>query len=129
MVRLPTLILAVAAAGTLGFIGGAFTAAKRGWGAPLVSVVVENRTTSNVSLINLHHAGCGEINSLSVQNLQPGRTHTFRFLVCGEGGYKLDAMLENKMVLSSSAYVESGHKVVEVIEPLRIRSQTQAHPF
>ena len=84
---------------------------------------------STVSLVNLHQAGCGEINSLSVQNLQPGRTHTFRFVVCGEGGYKLDAMLENKMVLSSSAYVESGYQVTEFIEPLRIRSQTQAHPL
>lgn len=129
MGRLPTLILAAAAAGILGFIGGAVTAAKRGWGSPLVSVVVENRTTTPVSVVYLHHASCGAIQSLSMQNLLPGRTHTFRFLVCGEGGYKLDAMLENKMVLSSSAYVESGYKVVELIEPLRIRSQTRAHPL
>lgn len=33
------------------------------------------------------------------------------------------------MVLSSEAYVESGYRVVEAIEPLRIRSEARAHPF
>ena len=126
---LSKITVAATAAGAIGFVGGAVTSAIRGWGSPLVSVVVDNRTTSPVSLVNLHLSGCGGTSTLSVRDLQPGRTHTFRFLVCGEGGYKLDAMLENKMVLSSEAYVESGSRAVETIEPLRIRSETRAYPL
>lgn len=126
---LSKIAIAATAAGALGFVGGAVTSALRGWGSPLVSVVVENRTAAPVSLVNLQLSSCGGISTLSVRDLQPGRTHAFRFLVCGEAGYKLDAMLENKMVLSSEAYVESGYRVVESIEPLHIRSETHAHPL
>lgn len=126
---LSKIAVAASAAGALGFVGGAVTSTMRGWGSPLVSVVVENRTTAPVSLVNLQLSGCGGTSTLSVRDLQPGRTHTFRFMVCGEAGYKLEAMLENQMVLSSEAYVESGYRVVESIEPLRIRSETHAHPL
>lgn len=129
MVRFSASSLLVVLAGVIGFVGGAAISAKRGWGSPLVSVVVENRTTTRVSVISLQYSSCGAISSLSAQGLQPGQTHTFRFVVCGEGGYRLDAVLENKMVLSSAAYVESGYKVVESIEGLRIQSRTQTSPF
>ena len=126
MPSLPKIAIIVAAA-ALGFIGGAITSAHRGWGSSLVSVVVENRTTLPATSVNLNLSSCGAASLLSVQNLRPGQSHTFRFDVCGEGGYKLDVMLENKTALSSAAYVENGYKVTELIEPLRIRSETQTY--
>jgi hypothetical protein len=122
-------LLVIAAGLVLGFAAGTVTAVRRGWGSPVVSVVVENRTTELLSLVHLQHAGCGGTSSLSVRDLAPGGTHTFRFLVCGEGGYKLDALFENRTVLSSGAYVENGYEVREVIEPRRIASTTRALPL
>lgn len=129
MTTLFKIATAAAIAGTLGFAGGAVTAVVRGWGSPLVEVVVENQSGSMIRLVNLQLSSCGGTSSLSMQSLAPGRTHTFRFSVCGEGGYTIDALLENKMVLSSDAYVESGYRIVEHIEPDRIRSFSQVHHF
>ncbi len=129
MSRLRKLAFVVAIAAAFGFVVGAVTSAMRGWGSPLVSVVVENHTSTAVGLVNLHISSCGATSSLSARNIQPGTSHTFRFLVCGEGGYKLDAMLERNMVLSSGAYVESGYKVIESIGPFQIKSKYKNFPL
>lgn len=125
MSTLPKIAVTASVAALLGFVGGAVTSAVRGWGSPLVEVVVENETTSVIRLVSLQLSSCGATSSLAVQDLAPGRAHTFRFFVCGEGGYTLDAMLENKMVLSSGEYVESGYRVVESVGAFRIRSDVK----
>ena len=126
---LSKIAMAASAAALVGFVGGAVTSAMRGWGSPAVEVVVENETTSVIRFVNLQLSSCGATSSLSAQDLAPGHAHTFRFFVCGEGGYTLDAMLENKMVLSSGEYVESGYRVVESVGPFRIRSDIKTRYF
>ena len=107
---------------SIAFSVGALTAIKRGWGSPLVSVSVENTTPLPIRRITLSYSSCGATNTLTAQNLEPGRDHFFQFMVCGEGGYKVEAALNDGRVLSSGAYVERGYTTIEKIEPTRIKS-------
>ena len=108
------------------FVAGAFTAVVRGWGSPLVSVVVQNDATAEVRSVTLSVTSCGSTSKLAVAALAPSQRHTFRFPVCGEGGYELEAALADGRTLKSQAYVESGYSVSEHVEPSRIRSQARA---
>jgi hypothetical protein len=99
---------------------------SRGWGSPLVFVTVHNETAAEVRSVVLDITSCGKSDSLSVPTLPPGRTHTFRFLVCGEGGYQLIAIGSDGKQRKSAAYVESGYTVDEYISQSSIRSITQA---
>jgi hypothetical protein len=124
--RFSLIVLAGTALG-IAFATGAVTAVKRGWGSPLVSVYVENNTKSQVRLVTLTYSSCGATHVLTTQNLSPGKDHTFKFPICGEGGYKIEAALDEGRILSSGAYVESGYATRETIEPTRIRSEYQIY--
>lgn len=121
----PALLVGIAL--IIAFAIGAWTAAQRGWGSPLVEVSVENTGESPVKLITLSYTSCGATNVLTAQNISSGKGHTFNFLVCGEGGYTLEATLNDGRVLSSGAYVESGYATREQIEPTRIRTSYRTY--
>jgi hypothetical protein len=108
-----------------GFAAGALTAIVRDWGSPIVSVTVQNNTVGDVRLVALNVTSCGTTSKLSASALAPGQAHTFRFSVCGEGGYELEAILPEGKMLKEEAYVESGYSVNTHIEQSRIRSHTE----
>lgn len=111
----------------IAFASGAFTAVKRGWGSPLVSVSVENETKLPVGPITLSYSSCGVTNELTAQRLAPGSDHIFNFIVCGEGGYEVSATLNDGRILSSGAYVESGYATRERIESTGIHSSYRSY--
>jgi len=101
----------------------ACTAVVREWGSPLVFVSVENDTSSRLRSITLTYDTCGSMRSLSAKELPSGKTYTFKFPVCGEGGTKVTAELQDGSILvSRGAYVESGYSVSERVEQTGIRS-------
>lgn len=120
---LTTLALAIA------FSAGACAAIERGWGSPLVQVIVQNRTAGLLTSIRLSHTSCGTTTSLSGGALAAGEERVFRFLVCGEGGYELEAALPGGAVLKSGNYVERGYRVVDKVEASRIFSETSFFPL
>lgn len=111
----------------MAFAAGALLASHRGWGSALVSVSVENSTPSSIKRISLSHMSCRAIGTLTTQNLGPGKAHLFRFAICGEGGYKLEAALDDARVLTSGAYVERGYSTIEKIESTRIESSYRSY--
>ncbi len=111
----------------IAFASGAFTAIKRGWGSPMVSVSIKNDTKLPVGPIALRYSSCGVTNALTAQRLAPGSDHTFYFMVCGESGYEVSATLNDGSILSSGAYVESGYATWEQIEPTEIRSSYRSY--
>ena len=112
----------------IAFAAGATTAVMREWGSPLVFVTVENVTASPLSSVTLIYSTCGSKSSLSTQDLPPGETHTFRFLVCGEGGYGVVAVLpDGSSLVSSGGYVESGYSAFERVEKAKIWSDIKMY--
>lgn len=111
---------------SISFIAGALTASKRGWGSPLVTVAVHNNTSAPLRAVNLRYGSCASEGTAfrSGKPLAVGESRKFQFLVCGEGEYTVEAVLENGSQLSSSTYVESGYTSNEYIEPNRIRSES-----
>jgi hypothetical protein len=112
------------------FVGGAITAIVRDWGSPLVSVSVENKTSGEIRFVNLNYSSCGAKNTITTQALSPGKVHVFRIFVCGEGGYQVQAVLQDGKTLESvSGYVESGYSSAEIVEPTGIRSIVKPYSF
>lgn len=74
---------------------------------------------------------CGQSGSAfrSGELLDPGASRTFQFLVCGEGSYAVDAVLESGRTLTSGAYVERGYRSENIVENERIRPQLKAYPW
>jgi hypothetical protein len=105
------------------FAAGVLTAIQRGWGSKLVEVSVENRTSAQVHLVKLSYASCGATGLLQLQELASGTNHVFKFLVCGEGGYVVEATLSDGRILKSGAYVESGYATIEQIDATQIQSK------
>jgi hypothetical protein len=108
------------------FIAGAITAVVRGWGSPLVSVSVGNNTSDELRFVTVSYSTCNSKNTLTLQRLPPGKVHTFRFPVCGEGGFRIEAVLnDGRTVVSAEDYVESGYSSNALVEPTGIRSETR----
>jgi hypothetical protein len=130
---MPRPLVTVVLVGTVAvgmFAAGAITAAVRGWGSPLVSVAVRNDTSRELRQVDLHYSTCGGASTISVRALAPATTHTFTFLVCGEGGYALAAIDQNgKPLASAQGYVESGYRINAYVEPAAIRSETATYRF
>jgi hypothetical protein len=110
------------------FAAGAFTAIMRGWGSPLVFVSVQNNTSADIRFVNLNYSSCGARNTLTIQKLPPGKAHVFQFPVCGEGGYQVEAVLQDgKTLTSSESYVERGYSSGELVGPNGIRSELRTY--
>ncbi len=110
------------------FAAGAVTAMMREWGSPLVFVTISNDTASTISSVTLTYSTCGSTSSLSTRDLPIGKTHTFKFPVCGEGGYGIIAVLQGgKTLLSPGGYVECGYSATEHIEQNTIRSDIRMY--
>jgi hypothetical protein len=110
------------------FIAGAITAAVRGWGSPLVSVSVRNNTSGELQSVSVNYSTCNAKNALTHLRLPPGKAHTFRFPVCGEGGFQVQAVLhDGSTVASAEDYVESGYSSSAFVETTRIRSETHTY--
>ena len=108
------------------FIAGAVTAVVREWGSSLVFVTVENETEHPLGSVTVTYSTCGSQTAVSVPQLPAGEKHTFKFSVCGEGGYRTRAELQNgATLLSSGGYVESGYNANEYVEQTRIRSEVR----
>jgi hypothetical protein len=110
------------------FVAIACTAVVREWGSPLVFVSVENDTSSRLRSVTLTYETCELEKSLTIQELPSGKTYTFKFPVCGEGGTKVTAELQDgSMLVSRGAYVESGWSVSEQVEQTGIRSNIRRY--
>jgi len=108
------------------FIAGAVTAVVREWGSSLVFVTVENETEHPLGSVTVTYSTCGSQTAVSVPQLPAGEKHTFKFSVCGEGGYRTSAELQNgRTLVSSGGYVESGYNANEYVEQTRIRSEVR----
>lgn len=107
------------------FFAGAFTAATRGWGSPLVTVVVHNSTASPLRSVEVRYTTCSETRSLHAasSDIAPGESSVVRFLVCGEGGYTMEVVLADGSKLTSGGYVEAGYYTNMYVEPKRVRSE------
>ncbi|MFL6626122.1 MAG: hypothetical protein ACJ8G1_06725 [Vitreoscilla sp.] len=98
----------------VGFAAGAATAVIRGWGDRDVHVDVVNESGLRVTSLALDVESCGARNALSRGALEPGDRATFRFMICGEGGYQLRARLEGGAELrGQGAHVESGDRATQ----------------
>jgi len=113
-----------------GFLAGAVVAISRQWGSPLVTVVVQNHASKPLRAVSLGYGSCGQAGTAfrSGEPLGPGESRMFQFLVCGEGSYTVDAVLDSGQTLTASAYVERGYHAENVVENERIRSQTTLYP-
>ena len=111
----------------VGFAAGAATAVIRGWGDGDVHVDVVNDSGQRVTSLALDVQSCGARNALSRGALEPGDRATFRFMVCGEGGYELRARLENGTELRGhGGYVESGYRATQRVRRSDIVSTVPA---
>jgi len=114
MTRLPFFIVLTVAPLLVGFAAGAATAVIRGWGDTDVHVDVVNESGQRVTALALDVDSCGARNALSRGALDAGDRATFRFMVCGEGGYELRARLEDGSELRGrGGYVESGNRATQ----------------
>jgi len=114
-----------------GFVAGAAVATSRQWGSPLVTVVVQNGTSGPIPALRLQYGSCGQAGTAfrSGEALGQGESRTFQFLVCGEGSYRVDAVLASGEVLTSGSYVERGYRAEAHVENERIRSDVKAYPW
>jgi len=107
----------------VGFVGGAATAVIRGWGGGDVRVDVVNESGQRVKSLELDVDTCGARSLLGRPALEPGDRATFRFAVCGEGGYALRARLESGVELGGrGGYVEGGYRSTEHVRRSEIVS-------
>ena len=115
----------------VGFVAGVVVATSRQWGSPLVTVVVQNQASASLRAVSLRYGSCGQSGSAfrSGEPLGPGESRTFQFLVCGEGSYTVDAVLESGRTLTAGAYVERGYRSENVVENERIRHRLKAYPW
>jgi len=111
------------------FVAGAVTAAQRGWGSPLVTVMVHNDSEVSLRAVKLRYGSCGETHAMVHDELAPGRSHVFRFPVCGEGGYSLEAVRSDGGTLTSGGYVERGHRIDEHVSAVRIRQSVRTFAY
>ena len=108
------------------FVAIACTAVVREWGSSLVFVTVENETEYPLGSVTLIYSSCSSQTAVSVPQLPAGEKHTFKFSVCGEGGYRTSAELQDgRTLVSSGGYVESGYTANEYVEQTRIRSEVR----
>jgi hypothetical protein len=92
-----------------GFVAGAATAAMRGWGDRDVQVDIVNESGQRVTAVALYLDTCGARSVLARGALEAGERTSFRFGLCGEGGYQLQARLANGVeVQGGGDYVEGG---------------------
>ena len=116
--RIAGLVVSAFACAAVGFGFGAATATLRGWGSPVVSVEVVNRSGRVATAVAVEYESCGVSTRTAPAALQPGERTTFRFLVCGEGGYKVTARLDNGTELfGGGGYVESGYQDASALMP------------
>jgi len=112
----PPLRAALAVAGGIactgaGFVAGAGTAALRGWGSPVVTIDVVNHAGRAATAVAIEYDTCGVKTRTAALALQPGQQASFEFLVCGEGGYRVDAVLgDGTRLTGADGYVESGQR-------------------
>jgi len=100
----------------VGFLAGAATSAARGWGSPVVSLDVVNRSGRPVQSVTVEYESCGSKSALPGRPLASGDATKFQFLVCGEGGYKVVAHFDGGAELGGrEAYVETGYRATEVL--------------
>jgi len=130
MTRLLFFIVLTIAPLLVGFAAGAATAVIRGWGDRDVHVDVVNESGQRVRSLALDVESCGARNALARGSLEPGDRATFRFMVCGEGGYELRAQLENGAELHGRGnYVEGGYRATERVRRSDIVSAVSAVPY
>ena len=114
----------------VGFLAGAATSAARGWGSPVVSLDVINQSGRPVQFVTVEYESCGTKSTLAARPLARGEETTFRFLVCGEGGYQVVARFDGGVELKGrGGYVESGYRATEVLQAKSIESTIDPHPY
>ncbi len=114
----------------LGFLAGAATSAARGWGSPVVSLEVINQSGLPVQFVAVEYESCGSKSALAGRPLARGEETTFRFLVCGEGGYQVVAHFDGGVELKGrDGYVESGYRATEILRANRIESSIDPHSY
>ena len=114
----------------VGFLAGAATSAARGWGSPVVSLDVINQSGRPVQFVTVEYESCGSKSTLAARPLAKGEETTFRFLVCGEGGYQVVAHFDGGVELKGrGGYVESGYRATEVLQAKSIESTIDPHPY
>lgn len=114
----------------IGFFAGAATSSVRGWGSPVVSVNVVNRSGLPVGFVTVEYESCGSKSALAGRPPAVGEATTFRFLVCGEGGYQVVAHLDSGVELKGrGSYVESGYRATEILQAQSIESSVDSHLY
>ena len=107
----------------LAFALGATTAVVRGWGGGYVRARLVNDSNPPVQSFKVRFSSCGTKAEVGGGPIAPGKSQTVRFVVCGEGAYHVEAVLENGSTLKGDeAYVESGYSTVDTITPKGIAS-------
>ncbi len=115
---------------TVGFLAGAATSAARGWGSPVVSLDVVNRSGKPVQFLIVEYESCGNKIVLHGRPLASGEATKFQFLVCGEGGYQVVARFDGEAELRGrEAYVESGYRATEILLSQEVQSSVDSHPY
>jgi hypothetical protein len=115
---------------TVGFLAGAVTSAARGWGSPVVSLDVVNRSGKPAQSVTVEYESCGTKSVLPGRRLAGGEATKFQFLVCGEGSYLVMAHIDDGAELRGhEAYVEAGYRATEVLLSREIQSSVDSHPY
>ena len=114
----------------VGFALGVAIAVLRGWGSPVVSAVVVNKSEQPLQSVTVKYTTCGGKGSIVGGVLLPGESRTFRYSVCGEGAYIIEAQFsDERTVRTRERYVESGHFSTETISKNSIHTDQRTYAF
>ena len=81
-----------------------------------VTVTISNQSGQELNSLIISHNGWGGKGTLDVEPPLSGNSKIARFFVPGEGGFSIEAALENGKVLKAvSGYIESGYSLSMVI--------------
>ena len=93
------------------------------WGSDAVVANIVNESDQVVQSAAVLFETCGGTGSAVVGELRPGASQRVHYSVCGEGGYVLEATVEDgRKVRGNEGYVEVGYVSTDRISSQRITS-------
>ena len=103
---------------------GAMTAMSRGWGQASAIVDIVNSSNKYVSTVTVQFDTCGYRGSVQAGAMAIGASTQVRYVVCGEGGQTVTVQFADGAIVKSTAYVESGYRMMEGISRDAISQHT-----
>lgn len=94
------------------FCAGVFAAVWRGWGSPLISIEIINRSPEPLRSVAVLYETCGLRGSVVTGELLSGLSRKVKYSACGESGYHIEATTQAGLAIrGAEAYAESGYSL------------------